>query len=111
MSNFARRSSQPCIEASVLHDTGADACSYEETDEIVISATRTVKIFTEGRNLNIVSHTDWDPKMLAKNIPQRHISHAQIGSIDNNTSFPVDLTGSTNANSNNSRTIGQLSSI
>src|SRR5438105_1495027 len=111
MPNLACRSGQPGIQASILHDAGTNARSHEDADEVVVSAARTVEIFTESGNFDIVSHTNRDAEILAKNIPQRHIFHAQIGSIDNNTSFSVDLSSSTDADSNISRAIRQFGGI
>jgi hypothetical protein len=53
-----------------------------------------MQILAEGSDLYIVTHRDRDTEMFPENVPEGHIFHPQIRSIDHDPSFSIDLSGS-----------------
>src|SRR5579875_1393825 len=108
MSDLTRRACESGVHASILHNTCSNACADENTDKIIVAAPRSMEIFAERRDLNIIANCDGYSEMLLEDIAERHIAHTQVWCIDDDARLSLNLSRCTNANGEQGLTIRQL---
>src|SRR5579884_523693 len=94
MTNFSSGPGETCANMTISHNTRTDTRPYEDAYKITISNTSAMDAFSQRGNLNIVSHHNGLVKLLAQDLPQRHILHAEIGRVEDDSPLTVYLPGS-----------------
>src|SRR6266699_488126 len=91
--------------SSIIDDTGPNTRPNEHANKIVASPPRSIQVFTKGSNLNIVSNSNRFAKLLVEDASKRHIFHAQVWGVHDDSCFTIDLSCGADTNRNNARAV------
>src|SRR6266702_3964716 len=105
MTRLARCPCKSGIQASILDNTGPNTRPNEHANKIVASPPRSIQVFTKGSNLNIVSNSNRFAKLLVEDASKRHIFHAQVWGVHDDSCFTIDLSCGADTNRNNARAV------
>src|SRR5437899_915751 len=108
MTRLARCTCKSRIQASALYNARTNTSPNEHANEVIASLPRSIEVFTEGGNLNIVADSNWFAKLLVEEAPQVHIFHPQVWSIHDNSRLTIDLPCSADTNCNNTRDVREF---
>src|SRR5690348_15732964 len=99
MTNLTRCTCKSRIHTAVLDHTSTDARTHEDTNKDFEALSRIINEFSQCSYFYIIAHSNGFAKLSTENINQMHIFDTQIGRINDDARFTINLTRSPHTNS------------